>query len=78
MRMIKLGRTGLDISPLCLGCMSYGVPERGTHAWTLDEFGLWSWSSSFGLETFRYRDWMLGAGAVFSLIGILGVLRRPA
>jgi len=37
MRMIKLGRTGLDISPLCLGCMSYGVPERGTHAWTLDE-----------------------------------------
>src|SRR5512143_3523180 len=33
----KLGNTGLDISRLCLGCMTYGVPERGTHPWTLDE-----------------------------------------
>lgn len=33
----KLGTTGLDISRLCLGCMSYGVPEHGTHAWTLGE-----------------------------------------
>jgi aryl-alcohol dehydrogenase-like predicted oxidoreductase len=33
----KLGRTGLDISPLCLGCMTYGVPERGPHPWTLRE-----------------------------------------
>ncbi|NID15970.1 aldo/keto reductase [Luteibacter yeojuensis] len=37
MRYVKLGRTGLDISPLVLGCMTYGVPDRGTHAWTLDE-----------------------------------------
>jgi 1-deoxyxylulose-5-phosphate synthase len=36
MKMKKLGRTGLDISPLCLGCMTYGVPEAGKHAWTLD------------------------------------------
>ena len=33
----KLGRTGLDVSRLCLGCMTYGVPERGSHPWTLDE-----------------------------------------
>lgn len=33
----KLGATGLDVSPICLGCMSFGVPERGSHAWTLDE-----------------------------------------
>jgi aryl-alcohol dehydrogenase-like predicted oxidoreductase len=33
----RLGRTGLDISRLCLGCMSYGVPERGTHPWSLPE-----------------------------------------
>ncbi len=33
----KLGSTGLDVSRLCLGCMTYGVPDRGTHAWTLDE-----------------------------------------
>lgn len=33
----KLGNTGLDISPLCLGCMTFGVPDRGSHEWTLDE-----------------------------------------
>ena len=37
MEYVKLGRTGLDVSRICLGCMSYGVPERGTHPWTLDE-----------------------------------------
>jgi aryl-alcohol dehydrogenase (NADP+) len=37
MRYVKLGSTGLDVSPICLGCMSYGVSERGTHLWTLDE-----------------------------------------
>ncbi|NID05157.1 aldo/keto reductase [Luteibacter jiangsuensis] len=37
MRYVKLGRTGLEISPLVLGCMTYGVPDRGNHAWTLDE-----------------------------------------
>ena len=33
----KLGKTGLDVSAVCLGCMSYGDPSRGTHPWTLDE-----------------------------------------
>ena len=33
----KLGSTGLDVSRICLGCMSFGVSERGKHAWTLDE-----------------------------------------
>lgn len=33
----KFGRTGLDVSRLCLGCMSYGEPDRGTHPWTLTE-----------------------------------------
>lgn len=37
MQYTKLGRTGLDISRLCLGCMTYGIPGRGTHPWTLDE-----------------------------------------
>ncbi len=37
MDYIKLGRTGLDVSRLCLGCMSYGIPERGNHPWTLGE-----------------------------------------
>ncbi|WP_207456301.1 aldo/keto reductase [Azospirillum sp. SYSU D00513] len=33
----KLGRTGTDVSALCLGCMTYGDPGRGNHAWTLPE-----------------------------------------
>jgi aryl-alcohol dehydrogenase-like predicted oxidoreductase len=37
MKYTKLGRTGLDVSRLCLGCMSYGVPDRGNHPWTLGE-----------------------------------------
>ncbi|MCJ2129679.1 aldo/keto reductase [Methylobacterium sp. E-045] len=37
MKLKKLGRTGLDVSPLCLGCMTYGIPERGPHPWTLRE-----------------------------------------
>jgi 1-deoxyxylulose-5-phosphate synthase len=37
MDYLKLGRTGLDVSRLCLGCMSYGEPERGNHTWTLGE-----------------------------------------
>ena len=37
MQTVRLGRTGLEVSRLCLGCMSYGVPERGNHPWTLGE-----------------------------------------
>ena len=37
MRYTKLGRTGLDVSRICLGCMSYGASDRGNHAWTLGE-----------------------------------------
>jgi len=37
MEYVKLGSTGLDVSRLALGCMSYGVPDRGTHPWTMPE-----------------------------------------
>jgi aryl-alcohol dehydrogenase (NADP+) len=37
MRYTKLGRTGLDVSVLTLGCMSWGDPARGGHPWVLDE-----------------------------------------
>jgi aryl-alcohol dehydrogenase-like predicted oxidoreductase len=37
MQYVKLGATGLDVSRVCLGCMTYGLPDRGTHEWTLDE-----------------------------------------
>jgi 1-deoxyxylulose-5-phosphate synthase len=32
----RLGRTGLKVSRICLGCMTYGVPQRGAHPWSLD------------------------------------------
>lgn len=37
MEYVKLGNTGLDVSRLCLGCMSFGDPEGWFHKWTLDE-----------------------------------------
>lgn len=37
MDYVKLGRTGLDVSRLCLGCMSFGDKENWIHKWLLDE-----------------------------------------
>jgi aryl-alcohol dehydrogenase-like predicted oxidoreductase len=37
MEYVKLGNTGLDVSRICLGCMSFGVAERWVHPWVLDE-----------------------------------------
>lgn len=37
MDYVKFGGTGLEVSRLCLGCMSYGEPDRGAHPWSLGE-----------------------------------------
>jgi aryl-alcohol dehydrogenase-like predicted oxidoreductase len=37
MDYVKLGRTGLEVSRICLGCMSYGSPASKTQPWALDE-----------------------------------------
>jgi len=37
MEYTTLGATGLEVSRLCLGCMSFGAPDRGNHIWTLPE-----------------------------------------
>ncbi|MHB8505466.1 MAG: aldo/keto reductase [Acidimicrobiales bacterium] len=37
MKYVNLGTTGMQVSRICLGCMSYGDPERGNHAWSLPE-----------------------------------------
>lgn len=37
MKYTRLGHTGLEVSRICLGCMSFGDPNRGSHAWTLPE-----------------------------------------
>jgi 1-deoxyxylulose-5-phosphate synthase len=33
----RLGNSGLEVSRIALGCMTYGDPKRGNHTWTLDE-----------------------------------------
>ena len=37
MEFVKLGATGLDVSPIAIGAMTYGEPERGHPAWSLGE-----------------------------------------
>ncbi len=37
MQYKKLGRTGLDISPICIGCMGFGEPSRAYPSWSLEE-----------------------------------------
>lgn len=37
MDYLRLGRSGLEVSPLAVGSMSFGDPARGTHPWTLPE-----------------------------------------
>jgi aryl-alcohol dehydrogenase (NADP+) len=35
-KYVKLGTTGMDVSPICLGALSFGAPGQGVHGWTLD------------------------------------------
>ena len=37
MQYIRLGGTGLEVSRICLGCMTFAIVGRGHRAWTLDE-----------------------------------------
>jgi len=37
MNYVSLGPSGLKVSRICLGCMTYGIPDRGRHPWSLDE-----------------------------------------
>ncbi len=37
MEYVRFGSTGVRVSKICLGCLTYGVPDRGVPAWTLDE-----------------------------------------
>jgi len=37
MDYVRLGRTGMEVSRICMGCMTFGDPNRGAHTWTLPE-----------------------------------------
>lgn len=33
----ELGTSGIKVSAICAGCMSFGKPSEDFHLWTLDE-----------------------------------------
>ena len=37
MEYVKLGKSDLQVSRICLGCMGFGDPTIGQHSWTIDE-----------------------------------------
>lgn len=37
MKYTKLGNTNIEVSRICVGCMSYGKPSEDFHLWTLDQ-----------------------------------------
>ncbi|WP_423924056.1 aldo/keto reductase [Frigoribacterium sp. 2-23] len=37
MEYTRLGQSGLQVSTVTLGCMSFGVPDRGAHPWSMTE-----------------------------------------
>ena len=37
MQYRRLGQSGLEVSAIAVGCMSWGIPERGGHPWAKDE-----------------------------------------
>lgn len=37
MEYVQLGHSGLEVSRICLGCMSFGDPQKWIHSWVLNE-----------------------------------------
>lgn len=37
MKYIKLGKSDLNVSRICMGCMGFGDAQNGQHSWTIDE-----------------------------------------
>ena len=55
MEYVSLGKTGLRVSRICLGCMSYGDPKKWVHPWVLDEAGSRLGRAGFAVEETKVR-----------------------
>ncbi len=63
MQYVKLGSTGLEVSRVCLGCMTYGDPGRGNHEWTPGRGGVPAADpagAGSGDHLLRHRERVLG------------------
>ena len=67
MQYINLSCTGMKVSRICLGCMTFGVPERGDHPWTLPE------PESPAIKEFTRRDEVIVATKVYFPMTRMGV-----
>jgi hypothetical protein len=60
MRYVKLGNTGLDVSPIAIGAMTFGEPDRGHPVWSLDEETsrpLIKYALDIGINFFGTANW---------------------
>ncbi len=76
MKYVNLGRSGLKVSRLCLGCMSYGEPERLPQPWSLDEKAsrpLIRQALEAGINFFDTAN--IYSGGSSEEIGVLGIFR---
>ncbi len=73
MKTQQLGRSGLEISSVILGCMSYGDPTRGAHPWSvgLDESRLFIRQAlDLGITTFDTAN-VYSLGSSEEIVGSL-------
>lgn len=71
MQSVQLGKSGLMVSRLCLGCMSFGVPGREPHPWVIDEDAaqdVFRIAADSGIYFWDTAD-MYGAGASEEITG---------
>jgi aryl-alcohol dehydrogenase-like predicted oxidoreductase len=60
MHYVKLGNTGLDVSPIAIGAMTFGEPDRGHPVWSLDEETsrpLIKYALDIGINFFDTANW---------------------
>jgi len=73
MKYVRLGSSGLEVSRIILGCMSYGEPDRGDHPWSLgldDARPFFRRAIEAGITTFDTAN-VYSAGSSEEIVGAL-------